>query len=295
MNVSVGTGTYVVAVSGGVDSMVLLDLLRKHPGLKLIIAHFDHGIRNNSAEDRRLVQKVAQSHKLTFVHKNGQLGPKTSSATARKARYHFLHQTLQASNAKAIITAHHQDDLLETAILNLIRGTGRRGLSSLKSNGVILRPLLNCTKNQLIEYAVNHSLAWREDPSNNTDRYTRNYIRHNILSRFNDGHKAQLLILIKDLQKINEEMDGHIINLLHAQPEISKLDRRWFIGLPHDIAKEVAHAWLQRHDVRNLTRRNIERLIIQMKTGRISTKTDIDQGHVLTITKSILALEPADR
>lgn len=295
MQVNVGAGTYVVAVSGGVDSMVLLDILRTRPGLKLIVAHYDHGIRDNSAEDRKLVQHIAKSHKLPFVHKNGRLGPNTSSAKARDARYEFLHQTLKASKAKAIITAHHQDDLLETAILNLMRGTGRRGLSSLKSNDIIVRPLLHYTKNQLKEYAANHSLAWREDPSNNTDRYTRNYIRHNILPKFSEGHKAQMLILIKDLQKLNEEMDAHITNLLHAQPELSKLDRRWFINLPHDISKEVAHAWLQKHNVRNLTRKTIERLIVQMKTGRPGVRTDIDHKHVLSVSGDTLALRPRDR
>lgn len=295
MQVNVGAGTYVVAVSGGVDSMVLLDILRTRPGLKLIVAHFDHGIRDNSAEDRKLVQHIAKRHKLPFVHKNGQLGPNTSSAAARAARYEFLHQTLKASNARAIITAHHQDDLLETAILNLMRGTGRRGLSSLKSSDIIVRPLMNYTKNQLKEYAASRSLAWREDPSNNTDRYTRNYIRHHILPKFSDGQKAQMLILIKDLQKLNEETDRHIINMLHSQPELSRLDRRWFIGLPHDVAKEVAHAWLQRHNIRNLTRKTIERLIVLMKTGRPGIRSDIDHKHVLAVSVDSLALEPRDR
>ena len=295
MRINVGAGTYVVAVSGGVDSMVLLDMLRTQPGLKLIVAHFDHGIRDNSAEDRKLVQHIAKTHKLPFVHKNGKLGQNTSSAAARAARYEFLHQTLKASNARAIITAHHQDDLLETAILNIMRGTGRKGLSSLKSNDVIVRPLMHLTKNQLKEYAASRSLAWREDPSNNTDRYTRNYIRHHILPKFSDGHKAQMLILIKDMEKLNEEADSHIINMLHTQPERSRLGRRWFISLPHDVAKEVAHAWLQRHNIRNLNRKTVERLIVLMKTGRPGARTDIDHRHILTVSIDSLALTPRDR
>lgn len=317
MQVSVGAGTYVVAVSGGVDSMVLLDLLMKKygaqstesraknalspqpsalsPNHKFIVAHFDHGIRDNSAEDRKLVQHIAKSHKLPFVHKNGRLGPNTSSAQARKARYDFLHQTLQASNARAIITAHHQDDLLETAILNLLRGTGRRGLTSLKSSDIIIRPLLGYTKSHLKEYAASRSLAWREDPSNNTDRYTRNYIRHHILPKFSEGHKAQMLILIKDLQMLNEEADRHIVNMLHSQPGLSMLNRRWFINLPHDISKEVAHAWLQRHNIRNLNRKTIERLIVQMKTGRPGVFADIDRQYILNISKDLLALKHRDR
>src|SRR5438132_889977 len=127
MDIALEPGTYIVAVSGGVDSMVLLDLLRTKPELKLIVAHYDHGMRPNSTADRQLVQAVSKHHGLTFIYDQGKLG-NASEATARRARYDFLHQVREASQARAIITAHHQDDLLETAILNILRGTGRRGL-----------------------------------------------------------------------------------------------------------------------------------------------------------------------
>lgn len=295
MRISVGKGTYVVAVSGGVDSMVLLDLLRTQPGVKLIVAHFDHGIREDSAEDRKLVQAAAKKYKLPFVHKNGALGPGTSAAAARRARYEFLHEVRRAGRARAIITAHHQDDMIETAILNLLRGSGRRGLTSLKTTEVVIRPLLDYRKDQLREYALNHSLAWREDPSNQNLHYTRNYIRHQLLPRFSAGHRAQLLILLEDLQAVNHELDVSLINLLHTQPALDQLDRHWFIGLPHDIAKEVLHAWLRRYQIRNLARRTVERLIVVMKTGRPGQQVDVDLEHVLMIGQDTLALTYRDR
>src|SRR6185436_20114617 len=127
MKISVRPGKYVVAVSGGVDSMVLLDLLRQKPKLELVVAHFDHGIREDSAQDRKLVQRIAKAYGLPFVHAKGNLGPKAGEALAREARYAFLRQVQADHDAKAIITAHHQDDMLKTAIMNLLRGTGRRG------------------------------------------------------------------------------------------------------------------------------------------------------------------------
>src|SRR4051794_19867846 len=117
-------GSYVVAVSGGVDSMALLHYLQTRPGIKLTVAHFDHGIRDDSPEDRKLAQEVAKSYKLPFVYHEGRLGGEASEATARAARYDFLNKVRRSSQAQAIITAHHQDDLLETAILNMLRGTG---------------------------------------------------------------------------------------------------------------------------------------------------------------------------
>src|SRR6266542_1461422 len=149
MKVRVSPGKYVVAVSGGVDSMVLLDLLRQKPKLELVVSHFDHGIRPDSEEDRRLVQRIARAYGLPFVYARGNLGPKAGEALAREARYAFLRRVQQEQGAKAIITAHHQDDMLETAIMNLLRGTGRRGLSSLKSREGLLRPLLNWTKKDI--------------------------------------------------------------------------------------------------------------------------------------------------
>src|SRR5688572_27728765 len=133
MKINVAPGKYIVAVSGGVDSMVLLHLLSQHSQSELIVAHFDHGIRPDSAEDRKLVEKTAKKYGLEFVYREGELGPGASEAEAREARYGFLQIIKVKHNAKAIVTAHHQDDMLETAIINMLRGTGRKGLSSLVS------------------------------------------------------------------------------------------------------------------------------------------------------------------
>src|SRR5438309_4751219 len=90
-------GHYVVAVSGGVDSMVLLHMLHDRLGLNLTVAHYDHGIREDSAKDRKLVQEVAQQYKLPFTYREGNLGPNTSESKARTARYNFLHEVLNQS------------------------------------------------------------------------------------------------------------------------------------------------------------------------------------------------------
>lgn len=295
MRVSVGTGTYVVAVSGGVDSMVLLDLLRVRPSLTLIVAHFDHGIREDSIEDRQLVQAVAKHYGLSFIHADGKLGPGTSEATARKARYDFLQEVKKASHAQAIITAHHQDDRLETAIINILRGTGRRGLSSLKSSDNLIRPLLDYSKEQIYDYARTHNLRWREDPTNQDTAYTRNYVRKNVMSKLTPGQRAQLLILLDQLKTVNHELDTQLVNLLHDQPAHNTLDRQGFINLPHTLAREVVHSWLRHHGVSKMDKRTVERLIIAMKTGRPGQQADVDVEHVLQIGRHELALTRRDR
>lgn len=294
MNITLEPGTYVVAVSGGVDSMVLLDLLKAHSDLKLIVAHYDHGIRHDSDVDRKLVQDAAKQHGLNFVYDEGNLGD-VSEAAARKARYDFLHRVRQASGARAIITAHHQDDLLETAIMNLLRGTGRKGLTSLKSTDVIKRPLINMTKQQLIDYAKQNDLNWREDITNQDTKYQRNYIRHNIIPKLSATHRQMLLGIINSLHDVNQEIDSHLTAQLHIQPAINKLDRHWFIMLPHNVAREVMATWLRRHKVKDITTKMLERLIIAAKTLKPGQKVDIDKQHILEIKGQLLALSGRER
>src|SRR5438309_11792005 len=99
MELQIMPGKYVLAVSGGVDSMVLLDLLAAQPGIELIVAHFDHGIREDADADRQLVEAAATRYGLPFVAARGQLGAQASEATAREARYRFLQQVRQEQGA----------------------------------------------------------------------------------------------------------------------------------------------------------------------------------------------------
>lgn len=291
MNITLKPGTYVVAVSGGVDSMALLHTLTQCPGLNLIVAHFDHGIREDSHLDRKHVEQTAKQLKLPFVYHQGNLGPATSEAAARKARYDFLHGVKKASNAQGVITGHHQDDLLETALLNMLRGTGRRGLSSLRSTDGTMRPLLKYPKDHIKEYAHRHKLSWREDSTNSDTRYRRNFVRHKLLSQLTPGQRAQFIILLEQLSEINQQLDAELINMLHAQPSLTALDRDWYIGLPHDIAQEVLHHWLSRHGAPDLRRRRIEQLVVALKTAQPNTVHDVSKLHKIGVSKKRIKLE----
>jgi tRNA(Ile)-lysidine synthase len=295
MDVSVKPGTYVVAVSGGVDSMVMLDLLASRPDLKLIVAHYDHGIRPNSSLDRQLVEQVARQHGVPFVHYEGELGPGTSEEVARKARYEFLHQVREASGAKAILTAHHHNDALETALLNLLRGTNRKGLTALRSHATVHRPLLHVTKQELRQYANDQGLVWREDPSNVDTVFLRNYIRHKILPRLSKEDQEKLSDIIKNMRRINEELDTQLLHFLHVQTKSGMLDRSTFARLPHAVAREVMAAWLRHHNIRDFDQKTLERLVVAAKTYYPGTLTDVVKGTKFRIHKQFLALEQPDR
>lgn len=291
MEISLESGTYVVAVSGGVDSMVLLDMLVHRPDLRLIVAHFDHGIRHDSELDRRLVQEIAGKHRLPFVYDEGHLGPDTNEAVARKARYNFLHRVLEVTGARAIVTAHHLDDALETAILNILRGTGRKGLASLQTTDKIARPLLHVSKKQILDYAKDHDVQWREDTTNQDLRYTRNYIRHRLLPHFSQKDREKLANLITKMRELNHEIELQLIGHFHVQPALDQLDRHWLIMLPHKVAQEVMAAWLRRHHIRGFSKKTIDRLIVAAKTLKSGKVTDIDEKSELVIGKRLLRLK----
>ena len=279
--------------------MALLDMLRRHShgdrAWKLVVAHLDHGIRDDSSEDRRLVRSVAVRHGLPFVYHESRLGQGASEAVAREARYDFLRQVRQASGAGAIITAHHQDDALETAIINILRGSGRKGLTSLSSRADMIRPLLRVPKRDLIAYARDQGLEWREDSTNQDESYLRNYVRHRLLSRFDEAARIRLGQLVEDAAVTNRKIDTLLVKQLRAQPVEGTLDRQWFNHLPHAVAREVLATWLRQHGLRDFDSKTLERLVIAAKVGAAGKTFPIRAGLNMRVRADHLALTRPER
>jgi tRNA(Ile)-lysidine synthase len=176
----------VVALSGGLDSLVLLHLLRFAPELprtELIAAHFDHRMRPDSAADARWVAERARRWDVRL--ESGQVGaPPQSEEGARDARYEFLDSVRARVQARWVLTAHHADDQAETVLFRIARGTGLAGLRGIpERRGALLRPLLPFWRVELEEYARAHGLEPRPDPTNADPRFARNVIRAEVLPR----------------------------------------------------------------------------------------------------------------
>jgi tRNA(Ile)-lysidine synthetase-like protein len=265
MNMQIKPGKYVVAVSGGVDSVSLLNMLSKVSGVELIVAHYDHGIRNDSAEDRQFVEQLAKSYALPFEYAEGHLGLHANEDLARTRRYAFLQEVKEKHGAQAIITAHHQDDVLETVIINLLRGTGRKGMSSLRSTKELVRPLLVMKKQDLIEYATANKLNWREDQTNYTEAYFRNWVRLNIVPRLSASQRQELLkkqeLALQNNQVIDTLLDAYINP---TSPDT--LDKSDITKLPHAVAVELIAHWLRVNHVQEFDSKLLERVTIGSKT-----------------------------
>ncbi|MEQ1507253.1 MAG: tRNA lysidine(34) synthetase TilS [Myxococcota bacterium] len=169
-----------VAVSGGVDSVVLLDLLvataRWHRG-RLEVVTIDHRLRPDSADDAAFVAGIAADRGLGCrVIPVEVTGP--GEAAARDARY----LALAAVPVDRVALAHHADDVAETVLVNLMRGTGLAGLAAIRwRRDRYVRPLLEATRDEIRGYAIARGLDWREDPTNRDPRYLRNRIRREVI------------------------------------------------------------------------------------------------------------------
>ena len=174
----------LAAVSGGVDSMVLLHLLKESANdlqIEVTAAHFDHAMREASAEDAVWLDGVCDVWNVPLTTERSR-APLHGETAARAARYEFLQRAQLQADAHKIATGHHADDQIETVLFRLMRGTGLRGLSGIPMRrGTIIRPLLPFKRIEIEAYAEEHSIAFRLDETNATDLYARNRIRRSVI------------------------------------------------------------------------------------------------------------------
>ncbi len=182
---------FILAISGGVDSMVLLAVMTKLCPERCLVVSIDHHLRETSASDTALVASFCQEKNIAYTveHINHlTLTNKGLEERARTERYRILKSYLVEHNAKAIVTAHHAQDQVETQIMHLIRGSdipGLIGMSTWNPKQHIFRPLLNINKIDLQKIAKDNHIRWHEDETNSDIKYFRNHIRHNWLPIFN--------------------------------------------------------------------------------------------------------------
>ena len=261
---------YLVAVSGGVDSVVLLDMLVKQHK-NILVAHFDHGIRADSSEDAVFVRQLATKYKVPFFTEREELGSDASEEKARQARYKFLRRIAKSQEAE-IVTAHHLDDVIETIIINLTRGTGWRGLAVLNAEG-ISRPLINLEKTEIINYAKQNNLEWREDSTNLSNVYMRNIVRHK--TRLTKEQKKELQILHQEQIRLAREIKSEVTSLLKLVLKDEKISRYFINSIDQASAYEI---------IRELTKGELLPMQIDQAVNAVKTQ---QAGKTFEASKNI--------
>jgi tRNA(Ile)-lysidine synthase len=233
--------SFVVACSGGLDSMVLLDLIcRLKPQAEIKVAHFHHG----PAKDQKQLQFRDQAlecvkHKIsTLNHSNLKLYFEkseillNSEEEMRNARWAFIRSCRESD--EPILTAHHLDDWFETLMLKMLRGTSLDGLQTFQFwNQEILRPFLNNSKSDLKQQATDRKIEWVEDPSNQSESYLRNWLREKWFKDLESQYPGALQNFSLSMQRVMEEATqvSHFeIQLVEQQSKLG-LNRAWYTGL----------------------------------------------------------------
>lgn len=272
----------VLAISGGIDSVVLLHMIANDidrvrsrlflnsswPG-DFVVAHFNHGIRGAEANrDEAFVKTLGDKYGVGVVVGHGRLGSDCSEEQARRSRYDFLFKV--AGGNGIVVLAHHADDLIETAVMNLIRGTGWRGLAPMSQNQIV-RPLLSWTKTDIAQYAMEHNLSWVEDSTNDSMGYFRNRIRC-MISGWSQDEKRQFLQIVTKQADLRHQIDREIADYInkHIKSDGSSLTIRRYdlIMLPNDVAVEILKTLTES----KLTTSQLWQLLIFIKAAKPAKK-----------------------
>lgn len=207
-NPELATGKKILlAVSTGVDSMVLLHLMERQ-GLTIGVAHVDHQLRTESKVEADFLRDYCQKQHVPFYLKVWQHPAKKNvEAEARRVRYTFFKEIMEQENYDLLLTAHHGDDQLETLLMRLTRGgsfSGHSGITRQQpfGNGTLLRPLLSFSKKSLYNYAVEKQLIYFEDATNASQNYFRNRIRQNVVPEL----KKENPQLLEQAQQFHQQL-----------------------------------------------------------------------------------------
>jgi len=251
-----------LGVSGGLDSMVLAEALRRL-GKEPLCLHVNHGWRGRQSDgDGKFVEGWCRKQRFPFVAKVLTTGVPRTEAAAREARWRFFTATLKKRKIRTLLLAHHADDLVETFLLQLLRGAGPDGLAGLQEcrelDGIrVLRPLLAFGKKELQSLARHWQLAWREDASNQSDDYFRNRVRRRLLPYLQKLSGRDPLAVIRRTAQIIADENGFWEKEL---PKVwgSRLALRMFAGKSVAWKRRALRSWLVSQGVTNADFEQIE-------------------------------------
>jgi tRNA(Ile)-lysidine synthase len=298
------TERWMIGVSGGRDSVLLLHLLLSHGRSDLVVCHVDHGLRPESGEDARFVAALAARYGLPFaafredVAARARRSRKSIETAARDARYAFFARAAREHDCPRIFLAHHADDQVETFLFHLFRGASSRGLSGMRPlsartiHGLelrIARPLLGVWREEIDACIATHGLAFREDASNASAQHTRNRMRHEIIPfierAFDRGIRRSVWRAAEILRE-EDELLGELTSPFEARAELSVPELR---AQPVALQRRIIAAWLKARGIPEPSFDDIEN-VRHLLDGR-KAKVNLPGGNHARRRAKLLFLE----
>ncbi len=277
----------ILAVSGGVDSMALLAMYKQ---ADIVVAHIDHGTRKSSAEDADFVRQKCQELGVKFYETKLELGEGVSEELARKKRYEFL-KTIQEKEGGTLCTAHHLDDVLESIAINLIRGTGWRGLTPFYGDELV-RPFIisKLRKQDVLKFAGEQNICFRQDPTNCEAAYLRNRVRGKMVE-LDETARVDIINLFEKQNELRKKIEK-LVTELAKQTVVGKNfhKKELFLAADEKVALEVLREICLMHGY-SLTRKQLGDFLLAIKTYAPHKKFNLPKNHFVTILKNYLMFE----
>lgn len=286
----------LAAVSGGVDSMVMLHLLMKS-NIKVAVLHCNFHLRGTESNtDQSFVTHTATSLGLQYYIKNFtpddfNSQPGSVQMVARSLRYTWFEAMRLKLNATVYATAHHQTDVVETIILNQIRGTGLAGMHGILQQQNCIRPMLFCNNTEIVTYAKSAGIKWREDSSNQTDAYVRNKIRHKILPVLKSINPSVESTFVCNAEKLHQS--ELLIESFLPQLKAQFLTTNDGIKMPiapvlqHKAGKGLLHLLLRDFDFNDTDLQSLWHAMHGQTGKQVISKT-----HVALVNRSQVCIKP---
>ena len=268
----------VVGVSGGPDSLCLLHILYTLK-YNIVVCHINHGLRENANIDEKFVADFCDKHGIQYFIKRVNLSDKntlngmSTEEAGRKVRYDFFKEIMLKEGASKIATAHNLNDNIETILLNIFRGSGVIGLKGIEANsGKIIRPLIECSREEIETYCRNNDLKPRHDESNDDTKYTRNKVRLELLPYIEKNINSNVSsAVLRMSQIVSEEEDFAEYEINKAYEEISIIDEN-----------KVVISLKKFNQLHNFLKK---RIILKAIYGVLGNTKDIGKVHIDDIVK----------
>ena len=317
---------FLIAFSGGVDSVVLLHAAVACLGAdRCIAAHIHHGLSPNADAWQMQCAAFAEVLGVNFTSRRVRVRQGSASsleANARDARYHALAELYVEYGADALLLGQHADDQAETVLLQLLRGAGLPGLAAMGAQAadgygmVRLRPFLGRTRSEIEAYARHHDLQWVEDASNLDTRYARNALRHDVMPQlaqhfpgYRDAlaraarHAADAQVLLEDLARLDLAMVGkpaladfesfnESLDKMAATGPYRVISRSAFTSLSEPRAANLLRYWMRELDLPAAPAARLDAALRQIRSARVGAAIRIDHaGHVLRVYRGLISWE----